>query len=132
MATVMAFGTFDIIHPGHIFFLTQSKDLGSKLVVVVAKDSTIKQVKGRAPKYGEAQRVQHLKDLRIADEIRVGYEDDKYKVIEEVKPDIITLGYDQDSFSKNLEEEMKKRGLHPSIVRMSAYKAEKYKSSKLR
>jgi len=132
MTTIMCFGSFDILHPGHIFFLKRAKSLGDKLVVVIARDSTIQEVKGITPKYNERERVEHIRDLKIADKVVLGYETDKYEVIEDINPDVIALGYDQDSFADNLEEEMKKRKMNPKIVRLSAYKEEHYKSSKLR
>lgn len=132
MTTVMCFGSFDTLHPGHIYFLKQAKKLGDALVVVVALDSTIKAVKGIAPKYNEKQRVEHIRDLKIADKVVLGYEADKYEIIEEINPDVIALGYDQDSFAGKLKEEMGKRSMNPKIVRLGPYKEEHYKSSKLR
>ena len=132
MTITLSFGTFDIIHPGHIYFLKKAKELGDRLVVVVARDSTIKEVKKNSPKYNENQRLQHIKDLRIADEAMIGNEDDKYRVIEEIKPEIIALGYDQEHFAKDLAKEMKKRGINAKVIRIDAYKKEQYKSSKLR
>jgi len=132
MTTVMCFGSFDILHPGHIFFLKRAKSLGDKLVVVIARDSTIKEVKGITPKYNERQRQEHIRDLKIADKVMLGYETDKYEVIEEINPDVIALGYDQDGFADNLKEEMEKRKMAPKIVRLTSYKEEHYKSSKLR
>ncbi|HZX45538.1 MAG TPA: adenylyltransferase/cytidyltransferase family protein [Candidatus Nanoarchaeia archaeon] len=132
MTITLSFGTFDIIHPGHIYFLKKAKELGDRLVVVVARDSTIKEVKKNSPKYNENQRLQHIKDLRIADEAMIGNEDDKYRVIEEIKPEIIALGYDQEHFAKDLDKEMKKRGINAKVIRIDAYKKEQYKSSKLR
>lgn len=132
MTTVMCFGSFDILHPGHIYFLKQAKRLGDNLVVVVALDSTIKAVKGITPKYNEKQRVEHIRDLKIADKVIPGYEADKYEIIEEINPDVIALGYDQDSFAGKLKEEMEKRMMNQKIIRLGAYKEEHYKSSKLR
>ena len=132
MITVMCFGTFDVLHPGHIYFLKKAKSLGDRLIVVVAKESTIKEVKGITPKYDEKQRVEHIRDLRIADKVMLGYEADKYEVIEEINPDVIALGYDQDGFADKLKEEMANRKMNPKIVRLGSYKEEHYKSSKLR
>jgi len=132
MTTIMCFGTFDLLHPGHIFFLKRAKSLGDKLVVVVARDSTIKEVKGITPKYNERERVEHIRDLKIADKVVMGYETDKYEVVEDINPDVIALGYDQDGFADKLKEEMEKRKMNPKIVRLAPYKEEHYKSSKLR
>jgi len=130
--TVLCFGTFDVLHPGHIYFLQKAKEQGDNLVAVVARDSTIKEVKKIIPKYTENQRVEHIRDLKIADKVILGYETDKYEIVEEINPDIIALGYDQEAFAKNLKEEMEKRGMNPKIVRIGPYKEHQYKSSKLR
>jgi len=132
MTTVMCFGSFDVLHPGHIFFLKSAKSLGDKLIVVIALDSTIQEVKGITPKYNERERVENVRDLKIADRVMLGYEADKYEVVEEINPDIIALGYDQDGFADKLKEEMEKRNMNPKIVRLDSYKEEHYKSSKLR
>lgn len=132
MTTTMVFGSFDILHPGHIYFLREAKKLGDKLVVVIALESTIKEVKENAPKYKESDRVEHIRDLKIADRVMLGYEADKYEVIEEINPDVIALGYDQETFADKLKEEMEKRKMNPKIVRIGSYKEEHYKSSKLR
>jgi len=132
MITIMCFGSFDVLHPGHLYFLKKAKSLGDKLIVVVARDSTINQVKGKEPKYHEKERVEHVRDLKIADRVMLGYETDKYEVIEEINPDVIALGYDQNSFADKLKEEMAKREMNPKIVRLAAYKEDIYKSSKLK
>lgn len=129
---VLCFGTFDILHPGHIYFLQKAKEQGDKLIVVVARDSTIKEVKKIIPKYTENQRVEHIRDLKIADKVVLGYESDKYEIIEEINPDVIALGYDQEAFADKLKEEMAKRKMSPKIVRIGPYKEYQYKSSKLR
>ena len=47
MKTVMAFGTFDLMHPGHEYFLRQAKKRGDYLIAVIARDSTVKKLKGK-------------------------------------------------------------------------------------
>ena len=42
MKTVMTFGTFDLAHPGHIFYLNEAKKLGDKLITVIARDANLK------------------------------------------------------------------------------------------
>lgn len=132
MVTVMCFGSFDLLHPGHLHFLKQAKRLGNKLIVVIAKDSVITKIKGKAPKYNERQRKEHIQDLMYVDRAVLGYEEDPYEIIEEINPDIICLGYDQNSFSENLKEKLEKREMHPKIYRLGAYKEHLYKSSKLK
>ncbi|MBS3097745.1 FAD synthase [Candidatus Woesearchaeota archaeon] len=132
MKTVMAFGSFDILHPGHLYFLNQAKSKGDKLVVVIALDKTIEKVKGEKPKYNERQRLEHVKGMPMVDKAVLGYEKDPYEIIEEINPDVICLGYDQDSYSENLKEKLAERGINPEIIRLGPYKEDIYKSSKLK
>src|SRR3989338_10082249 len=126
MTIVLAFGSFDVIHPGHMFFLREGKKMGDKLVVVVAKDSTIREIKSFEPKYKEHERLEHVRDIPYVDKSVLGYEGDKYKIVEEFNPDIIVLGYDQDSYSEKLPEELKKRKLKAQIQRLGSFKPHIY------
>jgi FAD synthetase len=132
MKKVLVFGSFDLLHEGHKYFLGEAKKLGDKLTVVVARDETIMDIKNVDPMYLEKERIEHVKKLDIADEVILGYKGDKWKVIETVNPEIIALGYDQDSYTKGLEKGMKERGLKVRIIRLGSYKPEKYKSSLLK
>ena len=129
MVKVLVFGSFDLLHEGHKHFFNEAKKLGNTLYVVVARDSSIKSFKGHESNFNENERVEHIKKLGIVDDVRFGYDGDKWKVIEEIKPDIIALGYDQDSYTKGLEKGMLDRNLKVKIVRLSSYMPEKYKSS---
>ena len=129
MVKVLVFGSFDLLHEGHKHFFNEAKKLGNTLYVVVAKDSSIKSFKGHESNFNEDERVEHIKKLGIVDDVRLGYEGDKWKIIEEIKPDIIALGYDQDSYTKGLEKGMLDRNLKVKIVRLGSYMPEKYKSS---
>ena len=132
MKTVMCFGSFDILHPGHLYFLKKAKTFGDKLIVVIAFDSTIKKIKGKDPKYSERERQEHIRELPYVDKVVFGYKEDPYEIIEELNPDIICLGYDQNSFSENLKEILEKRQMKPVIHRLEPYKEHVYKSSKLK
>ena len=132
MKTVMAFGSFDVLHPGHLYFLRKSKELGDKLIVVIARDSTIEKVKGKKPKYNERERQEHINDLDYVDKAVLGYETDYYEIIDDINPAVICLGYDQDSFTEGLGKELEKRGMKPEIIRIGSYKEDVYKSSKLK
>ena len=129
MVKVLVFGSFDLLHEGHKHFFNEAKKLGNTLYVVVARDSSIKSFKGHESNFNEDVRVEHIKKLEIVDDVRLGYEGDKWKIIEEIKPDIIALGYDQDSYTKGLEKGMRDKNLKVKIVRLGSYMPEKYKSS---
>ena len=129
MKKVIVFGTFDILHPGHVHMLKEAKEYGDLLVVVVARDETVCNVKGKKPIYDEKTRTQNLQRLKIADKIRLGCLGDKYEVLRDENPDIVALGYDQKVFVDNLEEVIPD---HAQIVRLNPYNADVFKSSKLR
>ena len=130
MKKVIVFGTFDKVHPGHISFLSQAKELGN-LTVVIGRDVNVKKVKKKKTIHNEEQRKKDIEELNIADNVLLGNIDNKFKVVEEVQPDIIALGYDQNSFTHNLDEELKKRNIKSKIIRLKPYKEDIYKSSKL-
>jgi len=126
----MAFGTFDILHPGHINFLKQAKKYGN-LIVVIARDKTVKEVKGKLSKYGEKERLKAILSLNLTHKVILGSLKDKYAAIKKYKPDVISLGYDQKHFTEQLEIKLKELNLKTKIVRLKSYKPEIYKSSKL-
>ena len=116
----MASGVFDILHPGHIFFLEEAKKLGNELVVVVARDSTARKLKHQ-PIMNEDVRLKMVTALKPVDIAILGHEDDIFKTVEEIRPDIIVLGYDQNFDEKYIEEECKKRGLKVTVIRLPKY-----------
>ena len=129
---VLVFGTFDILHPGHLQLFKDAKKYGDHLTVVVSRNATVKKVKGALPRYDEADRLEHVKAIDIVDEVMLGSLGDKYEMIQEINPDIICLGYDQYSFTEKLSKKLKEMNINPKIVRLQPYKEDKYKSSKLK
>ncbi len=121
MVKVMATGTFDLLHMGHIYYLKEAKKLGDILSVVVARDSTVRKLK-HEPVNPEEIRLDLIKEVKVVDEAYLGYEDDMYAIVEEIKPDIIALGYDQIHDEDTIKSELKKRKLTAKIVRLSEYK----------
>ena len=86
---VLVFGTFDLLHPGHRFFLEEARKLGG-LWVVVARDSTVEKAKGRKPVRSESERLEDVRSSGLACKVLLGNEGDKYKIIEEIKPSHIS------------------------------------------
>ena len=133
MNKVMTFGTFDIFHEGHKNFLKQVRWFGDYLIIVVARDKTVEEVKKRLPQNDENSRLEIIEESGLVDEAILGSLENKYEAIEKYKPDVICLGYDQKIFTENLREKLKKIDLSKTkIVRLKSYHPEKYKSSKLR
>ncbi len=120
MVRVMATGVFDILHPGHVLFLREAKKLGDELVVVVARDSTVERLKHK-PIMNEEIRRFMVDSLKPVDRAVLGHKDDMYKTVEDVRPDIIVLGYDQKFDEKEIEEECRKRGIKVKVVRLKKY-----------
>ena len=128
----MAFGTFDIFHPGHKSYLRQARKLGDYLIVVVARDKTVFQVKNQETRNTEQKRLKIIQGSGLLDEAVLGNLKDKYAVIKKYKPNVIALGYDQNSFSERLEEKLKEFKIKTKIVRLKSYCPKIYKSSKIK
>ncbi len=132
---ILVFGTFDGLHDGHKDFFRQAREFGDHLVVVVGRDSTIIKTKGRPPKFNEQERLaavgaaEYVDEARLGNEAVLGEKFNPYKVIEEIKPDVICLGYDQTHFTEKLAEKIKEMGLSIEIKRLKAYRPEMYHSS---
>ncbi len=119
MKRVVATGTFDIIHPGHIKFLEEAKKLGDELIVIVAREKNVKHKP--KPVIPEEQRRKVVEAIRYVDRAILGDEEDIFKPILELKPDVIALGYDQHFNEDWLKEELEKRGLNCEVVRIKVH-----------
>jgi len=130
MKRVMAFGTFDVLHEGHLHFLKSARKRGGCLIVVVARDRTVRELKGEPPMNGEAARLKAVKALGFVDKAILGSEGgDKYGVIRKARPDVICLGYDQMHFAGGLEKELEGMGIKAEVVRLKPYKPHVFKTS---
>lgn len=116
----MATGTFDLLHMGHIYYLREAKKLGDTLVVVVATDNTVRKLK-HEPITPQETRLGLIKELKMVDEAYLGHEDDIYTIVEEIKPDIIALGFDQIHNEATIKNELKKRKINAKVVRLTKY-----------
>ena len=117
---VLAGGVFDIIHPGHISTLNAAKTLGDVLVVVVATDNTAIKMKKRNPLHSQEQRQELVNSLKVVDLCLIGQENDIFKTVNLVKPQIIALGYDQVHQEKFITEGCKKIKLDARVARLQS------------
>ena len=130
--TVLVFGTFDYLHPGHCDFFQQARKLG-KVVAVVARDANVKRLKRKLPHKNERSRLASVVSDPNISHARLGDRVNLLQPIFDIKPDIIALGFDQKTFSLNkLQSELKKYSLKPKIIRLKSFQSHKYKSSLLR
>ncbi len=120
LRVVLAGGVFDIIHPGHIHTLNAAKILGDVLVVVVATDNTAVKMKKRQPLHSKEQRQELVNSLSMVDLCLIGQEDDIFKTVNLVKPQIIALGYDQVHQEKFIIEGCKKINLDAKVARLQS------------
>jgi FAD synthetase len=132
---VLAAGKFDILHLGHISYLEQAKELAGEdgeLVVVIALDKTIVRERGAPPVFPAEQRRRIVESLKFVDTAIIGLDtDDHTKIVEEVKPDIVALGYDQYTDTSALETYFASKNLKTKIVRLEKRDADGLCSSTL-
>jgi len=120
---VLVFGTFDHLHPGHHFVLSEAAKRG-ELYVVVARDLNVQKIKGKLPQESEEIRKKSLQDAFPDAHIVLGDEKDFLVPVRSVKPDLILLGYDQ-----QLPPGVSEDDLQVHSERLPAFRPEQYKSS---
>jgi FAD synthetase len=130
MKKVLVFGSFDVIHDGHRSLFKQAKNYGDYLVVVVARDATYEGLRGYKPVHTERERLAAVAGESLVDKAVLGDSKDPYKVLGQVRPQVIALGYDQSLFVDKLEEKLRLYALQATrIVRLEPFSPERFKSS---
>jgi FAD synthetase len=118
---------------GHVKFLEEAKKAGGKnaeLIVIIARDSTVQETKGRKPIMPESQRRALVESLKVVDEAVLGFENfDIGDVIDRIKPDVIALGYDQAAMERRVREYVDKHGLNVKVVRVGKFEEDELDSS---
>jgi FAD synthetase len=122
---VLASGVFDLLHLGHVSFLEEAKRAGgenAKLIVIIARDSTVEKTKGKKPIMSEDQRRALVESLKVVDEAVLGYENmDIGEVVLQIKPDIIALGYDQADMENEVKTYLAKHKVPVDVVRIGKF-----------
>lgn len=130
---VLASGTFDLLHLGHVKYLEEAKKAGGRdaeLIVIVARDGTVEKRRGTKSIVRENQRRALVGSLRVVDDAILGYEDfDIEKVIQKIKPDVIALGYDRGDIGQTVRNYIKEKGLKIKVVKIGKFEEEELNSS---
>lgn len=133
---VLASGTFDLLHLGHVKFLEEAKKAGGKnaeLIVIVARDNTVMDRKRKKTIMPEDQRRALVESLKVVDEAILGWEDFSIdKVIEKINPDVIAVGHDQDGIEREVMKAIKEKKINIELAKIGRFgKRELDSSSKI-
>ena len=131
---IMVFGTFEIVHPGHLDFFRQARQLAKNpwLVVSVSREANAERIKNKKLAASESARLRQVKNAQGVDSAVLGGKTDYFAHILKESPDIIALGYDQKAYVKELRRDIKRAGLKTSIIRLKAYRPRLFKTSLIR
>jgi len=117
MTQVVAQGTFDILHPGHVHYLREARAMGDRLTVILARNPNVTHKPD--PVVPARQRVAMVEALEPVDDSRLGHPEDIFVPIEEIDPDIIVLGHDQHHDEDQIEAALDSRGIGCAVERAS-------------
>lgn len=133
MKTVVAFGTFDIIHPGHISYLEYARSLGDALVVIVTPDRAVIRRKGERALFNEKERILLVASLRCVESAMLGDRDDSWDTVVGLHADVACFGYDQKPAVRAFKQDASKRCKKMFSIEIApAYRRRRYHSSQLK
>jgi len=132
MKKVVVFGIFDGLHDGHRDLFKQARELGDELIVIVGRDEVAEKLKGKRPKYTEAERIAMLQKEPLVDSTVLGdTELSTYTVLVQCNPDMICLGYDQQELHDDLKKWIAQTGKNIKLYRAKPYQDGALHSSNL-
>jgi len=130
---VVVFGVFDGVHDGHREFFSQAREFADRLIVIVGRDGAAFRLKDQKPQYSEAERLDLVAHEHWVTAAVLGDEElSTYTVLEELDPDVICLGYDQQAIREDLQMWMDRTGKLIPMHYMKPYKPHRFHSSLLR
>ncbi|OGM00369.1 hypothetical protein A2480_03910 [Candidatus Uhrbacteria bacterium RIFOXYC2_FULL_47_19] len=132
LKTVLVFGVFDLLHPGHIFFLEQARRYGDHLVVVVCRDDRAENSKGRRPVLSLEERLELIRALKSVDEAVPGDAPGEWSIITRYQPNIICLGFDQSTDRPEIQQQISALPQTPKIIKLPRRNGKELSSSILR
>jgi glycerol-3-phosphate cytidylyltransferase len=93
--TVITFGTFDVLHVGHVRVLNRAAELGDELIVGVSSDALNRSKKGRAPVFNQDERLELVSNLKAVAGVFVEESLDlKRQYLAEHHADVLVMGDD--------------------------------------
>ena len=88
-------GCFDLLHPGHVLYLQDTKKLGDYLIIAINTDNSVHRLKGeKRPIFSEQERAEILSGLSCVDFVCLFDEETPFEIISYLKPDILAKGGD--------------------------------------
>ena len=112
---VVAQGTFDLLHPGHIHYLNEAATYAEELHVIVARRANV--THKQPPILSDRQRQEMVGALGVVDKAHCGHSADIFVPIEQIDPDVIVLGHDQHHDADAISETLAERGIDCRIER---------------
>ena len=119
MIIFVATGTFDMLYPGHLFYLEESRKLGDELWVIVARERNV--VHKPRPIVPEEQRLKMISGLRCVDHALLGDMEDMFRPIADIDPEVVTLGFTQKYSEEKLIARTRARGIRADVVRIGPF-----------
>ena len=120
MTRVVAQGTFDLLHPGHVHYLNDAASHGDELHAIVARRSNV--THKPTPVLCDRQRRDMVAALDAVDEAHLGDPDDVFVPIERIDPDVIVLGFDQHHDESDVAAALDARDIDCRVERASERK----------
>jgi len=120
ISVVLTGGVYDIIHPGHIYTLKKSKKMGDVLIISIATDERVKKIKNKKPLNNEKRRAELVSSIRYVDYALVGSKKSIFNTVKKIKPDIITIGYDQKHNITKFKKLAGKNNMKIKIVKLDS------------
>lgn len=129
--SVAIFGTFDLMHPGHISLINYAGSMGD-VNVVLTTDKMVEHYKHKKPLHSFDNRKKRLMKIKGVSAVYPSDElSNSYAVLHKIRPSVVLLGYDQVKMKKAIGDKLRDMGLSSKIVVAKSYRHLIYKSTKL-
>ena len=114
---VLAQGTFDLLHPGHLHYLVEAAGMGDALTVIIARRENV--THKEPPVLPDRQRRDMVDALEVVDHARLGHPEDIFVPVRDIDPDVIVLGHDQHHDADAIRDRLAAEGIDCSVRRAS-------------